>query len=362
MSNSDRNQRRNRKATQFGRTNEFYLTKRDEERCEAVWDDLKGFVQFCDEHGLSVEETACVVLFVESIAEQMAHDQTTIGGIVYDLILGHHHLNQLVSPRLIEQMEALEIIKPPSVMDRWTRVTKRQVARRVLWDIGATTKEYLDMAYIRGYERVKANPGPHAQQKDVRDQRGDPNESIVHRYLVRAGELFYRYVSGYSKVRTYVRLGDLMDVDVELANRRLDIVAFDDNQNIVATAEAELHPVDSTGVMRDAQSMALLPGDSDWIVFAKPQLNDLLNTLDEELITRPAEIPGWSKRQTGRPDSLDRLRRVWNHPDGNIPALESAVVTDVYSIDNVRGLLQEHAAHVFQALDPNGITWAGDDS
>ncbi|WP_435317645.1 hypothetical protein [Haloarchaeobius sp. TZWSO28] len=307
-------------------------------------------------------QTACAVLFVEAIAEQMVHDKTTIGDVTFDLIVGHHHLNQLVSRRLLEQMRALDLIKPPTIMDRWTRKTKQQIARRTLWGLGTTSKEFLDLAYIRGYERVKNNAGPHAQTNDPRDQHGDPNESIVHRYFVRAGELFYRHVRRYSDVRTYVRLGDLTDVDSSVANRRLDIVAYDANGNITATAEAERHPVESTGVVRDAEAMALVPGDTDWIVYAKPQMNDLLNTLDQQLITRPDEIPGWSKRRTGKPDAMERLRRIWNHPNGSIPRLESEIVTEVYSIDNLRALLNEHVSYIFEPVDPNGFTWTGGDN
>lgn len=342
--------------------NHLHHETKDEERCEAVWDDLAGFVQYCDEHNMDDAQTACAVLFVEAIAEQMAHDKTTIGDVTFDLIAGHHHLNQFVSRRLLEQMEALEVIKPPTIMDRWTRKTKQQIARRTLWDLGSTSKEFLDLTYIRGYERVKRNAGPHAQTSDSRDQHGDPNESIVHRYFVRAGELFYRHVRGYEDVRTYVRLGDLTDVDSNVANRRLDIVAYDANGNIIATAEAERHPVESTGVVRDAEAMALVPGDTDWIVYAKPQLNDLLDTLDQQLITRPDGIPGWSKRRTGKPDAMDRLRRVWNHPDGSIPRLESEIVTEVFTIDNLRALLRENVPYIFEPVDPGGITWVGDDN
>jgi hypothetical protein len=120
--------------------NHIHHETKDEERCEAVWDDLAGFVQYCDEHNMDDTQTACAVLFVEAIAEQMAHDKTTIGDVTFDLIAGHYHLNQFVSRRLLEQMEALEVIKPPTIMDRWTRKTKQQIARRALWDLGSTSK------------------------------------------------------------------------------------------------------------------------------------------------------------------------------------------------------------------------------
>lgn len=342
-----------------GRSNILHHEVEDKERCEAVWSDLEGFVDFCDRHNMTREQTGCTVIFVETIAEQLAHNKTTIGGVEYDLILGHHHLNKRVSPRLLEQMEAIELIAPPTIMDGWTRKTKQQIARRALWDLGSTAKEYLDMSYIRGYAPVKRNTGPHAQEQDIRDLRGDPNESVTHKYFIRAGQLFYSHIRGYPEIRTYVRLGDITDVAENLANRRLDIVAYDDHGIITATAEAELHPLESDSVMRDAEAMALVPGDSDWIVYAKPQINDLLDTLDDQILTRPNEIPGWTKRRTSRQDALDRLQRVRTHPQGSVPSLESDVVSDVYSIDNLRAALKSNVPFVFDPIDPDRIVWGG---
>ena len=342
------------------RPNTLHKKKRDEERCEAVWDNLAGFVQYCYDHNMDDHQTASTVLFVETLAEQMAHNKTTIDDVTCDLIVGHHHLNQLVSRRLLEQMVDLNLIKQPVIMDHWTRQTKSHIARRALWDLDNTAKKYLDMAYLRGYAKVKHNEGPHAGEQDVRDLRGDPNESIVHQYFIRALEHYYRHVEGYATVRTYVRLGDLTDVDEEVANRLLDVVVHDKNGNIAATAEAELHPMKSNAVTRDAEAMALLPGDSDWLVYSKGQVNDLLHTMDGHLIQRPEEVPGWDKRDTARTDAIDRLRRVWNSDKGRIPTLESPIVTDVNTIDNLRGLINEAAPWVFNPIDPTNITWAGD--
>lgn len=339
------------------RPNKLHLKKKDEERCEAVWDNLAGFVQYCYGHNMDDHQTASTVLFVETLAEQMAHNKTTIENVMYDLIVGHHHLNQLVSRKLLEQMVALNVIKQPVIMDHWTRQTKSHIARRALWDLGDTAKAYLDMAYLRGYAKVKHNEGPHASEQDVRDLRGDPNESMVHQYFIRALEHYYRYVKGYATVRTYVRLGDVADVDERVANRLLDVIAYDENGDITATAEAELHPMKSSDVIRDAEALALLPGDSDWLVYGKGQINDLLHTMDGPLIQRPEEVPGWDKRDTARTDAIDRLKRVRNSEKGRILSLDSPIVTDANTIDNLRGLIKEAAPWVYNPVDPTNITW-----
>jgi len=137
--------------------NDLATRPKDEERCEAVWDDLLDLSNTVT-NTIWTTHRRLVLSFCRG-TEQMAHDKTTIGDVTFDLIAGHHHLNQFVSRRLLEQMEALEVIKPPTIMDRWTRKTKQQIARRTLWDLGSTSKEFLDLTYIRGYERVKGTQG-----------------------------------------------------------------------------------------------------------------------------------------------------------------------------------------------------------
>lgn len=304
-------------------------------------DSLGDLVDELVEH-MPEDEAWSIGVLVESLAEQMATGKTHFDGeqTTIDLAQGHHGINQLLAPETLEKAEAHGLIQPASIYDGHQRHTPNQIARRTLWDFGDIARDYLDMEAVRGLNT------------NTNDLRSDPNEGMVHRFMVRMTEHYYIGQDDVDSVRTYVRAGNVANVDDELADRRYDLVAYEADGSIHATCEIETKPVDREHIVADAKLHAHLPGDSDWVTWRKQDLNRLLDTFVKTgAITLPAGHPGWECTDIWTGESMERLERVRNAADGRVPSLESAIVTSVNTVDNIRALAQDVRPEVFHSTD-----------
>ncbi|OAQ53965.1 hypothetical protein HTG_00110 [Natrinema mahii] len=289
---------------------------------------------------MTTDEAVNICLLVECIADHFAHGYTTIrdGATTIDLARGHADLNQLLSPSTLERAEAFDVIETPTVYDGWERLTRHQIARRTLWDLGPVAKEYLDMQAIRGYD------------EETSTLRSDANEGIVHRYILRLTEHVYRGKNKY--VKTYVKADTVTDIREDLGSKVYDLVAYDDG-SIYATCEVEMRPLDRAHVADDARLQAAIPGDSDWVVYRKQDTNRLLATfVSDGAIELPDGHPGWGDAlDLSTNNAMERLERIFDAPDGTVPALESPIVTTVNTADNVREMAQESRPEIFRELN-----------
>lgn len=321
-----------------------YMTTVD--RCPDLWvdGDAGGLRTLLTElaEQMSHKEAYAITMFVECLADHLASGETTLAGgdIVIDLARGHHDLNQFLAPTTLEKAEANDLIEPARVYDGWGQTTPTHIARRTLWDLGSKATEYLDLQAIRGYDEATG------------DLRSDANEGMAHRFLVRLAEHVYHGQDEVNSVRTYVRAGALANVDNDLQDHRYDLVALTADGSVHATCEAELKPVDRSHVVQDATLHAHLPGDSDWAVWRKQEVNRLLDTLvTDGAIVLPDGHPGWSCLDIGTGEAMARLQRVRDAPDGGIARHESEIVTSVNSADNLREVAQTSRPAAFQELD-----------
>lgn len=288
------------------------------------------------------QEATAIGILVESLADQMATGHTQFDGeeTVLDLAQGHHELNQLLAPETLEKAAAHNLIEPASIYDGHQQHTPDQIARRTLWDLGDTAKEYLDMQAIRGLNQAS------------NDLRSDPNEGMAHRFMVRLTKHSYLGQDEIDSVRTYVRVGNVTDVDDDLSAERYDLVAYSADGSINATCEVETRPVDKAHVINDAKIQALLPGDSDWVCWRKQDLNRLFDTLVKTGgITLPSGHPGWECKDIWTGESMHRLKRVRNAPDGSVLTFESPIITSGNTADNIREMAQQARPAVFHSLD-----------
>jgi len=285
------------------------------------------------------DEAANLCLFVECIADHFARGYTSIDdeATALDLACGHSRLNQLLAPTTIERAEALGLVKPPVVYDGSSKVTRRRIARRTLWDLGPTAKEYLDMQAVRGFDETSSS------------LRSDANEGIAHRYIVRLAEI--AYAGAGKRVRTYVRAADVATVSPELDEKVYDIVAYGDGGTVDATCEVEMRPDNRSHITDDARLHAILPGDSDWVVYRKQDVNRLLDTLVRDgSIELPDGHPGWEAPDLSTTNAMGRLERVFDAPSGSVPSLESPIITSVNTADNIREMAQARRSSIFQEL------------
>ncbi|KAB1198131.1 MULTISPECIES: hypothetical protein [Haloferax] len=304
--------------------------------------DYDGFARLLNSlaETMTTDEAINICLFVESIADQFARGFTTVENrnTKIDLARGHGELNQLLSPSTIERAEAFELIKPPTIYNGWVENFQHKVARRTLWDLGSVAKEYLDMESIRGYD------------EETETLRSDANEGVAHRYIVRLAEHVYRGEN--KRVKTYVRSDSVAEIPEDLAETVVDIVAYNPDGSIYATCEVEMQPVDRQHITDDARLLAALPGDSDWVVHRKQDVNRLLDTfVCDGAITLPEGHPGWSAYDLSTSIAMERLQRVFEATDGSVPILESPIITSINTADNIRGMAQDVRPEIFSELN-----------
>lgn len=304
--------------------------------------DFDGFARLLNAlaEKMTTDEAINLCLFTECIADHFARGFTTVsnGSTTIDLARGHAALNQLLSPSTLERAEAFDLVKRPTVYDGWAERSRHLVARRTLWDLGPTAKKFLDMQEIRGYDEETAT------------LRSDANEGIVHRYVLRLTELAYRGMG--KEIETYVKADTVADIRDDLAEKVYDLVVYETDGSIYATCEVEMHPVNRAHVAKDARLQAALPGDSDWVVWRKQDVNRLLDTFVRDgAITLPDDHPGWGDAlDLSTPRAMERLKRVFESSDGTVPALQSPIVTSVNTADNVREMAQEGCPEIFREL------------
>ena len=316
------------------------------DRRPELWKDSKrefdGFAKLLNHlaEKTDTDRAVNICLFVECIADHFARGFTTIrdGETTLDLARGHKELNQLVSPTTLECAEALEVIRLPTVYAGSRKRTREQIARRRLWDLGSTAKEFIDMEAVRGYDEETAT------------LRSDLNEGIAHRHILRLAKL--TYAGRGKRVKTYVKADSIADVPDELSAKVYDLVAYNQG-SVYATCEVEMQPTDRAHITDDARLHAMLPGDSDWIVYRKQDVNRLLHTFVRDgSITLPDGHPGWGNAlDLSTTFAMERLQRVVESPEGSIPSLESSIVTSVNTADNLREMAQAASPKIFQELD-----------
>ena len=305
--------------------------------------DFDGFARLLNKlaEKMPNDDAVNLCLFVESIADHFARGYTTIQdeSTTLDLALGHGPLNQLLSPTTLERAEAFELVQPPTVYDGWIAFQRHKIARRTLWELGPAAKQYLDMEVIRGYDEETAT------------LRSDANEGIVHRYILRLTEHAYRGAG--KEVLTYIKADYVANVSEELCEKVYDLVAYEPDGTLHATCEVEMRPVDRAHVADDARLQAARRGDSDWVVWRKQDVNRLLDTFVRDgAITLPDGHPGWGDApDLSTPNAMERLERVADAPDGNIPGLKSPIVSSVNTADNIRNMAQEGCPEVFRELN-----------
>jgi len=304
--------------------------------------DLDGFARLLNElaERIPTQEAVNICLLVECIADHYARGFTTIKDkeIKIDLARGHGELNQLLSPSTLEKAEAFNLIDTPTVYIGWKQVERHQVARRTLWELGTATKDHLDLEEIRGID------------EDTATLRSDLNEGIVHRYLVRLTEHVY---TGMGKdVYTYVKADQIADLPEELTEKIYDIIAYNQDQSVYASCEIEMRPVDRAHVAEDARLQAAIPGDSDWVVHRKQDVNRLLDTfVKDSAIELPNGHPGWGDAlDLSTTNAMERLERVFKSSHGTVAGLESPIITTANSADNIREKAQECRPAVFREL------------
>ena len=329
------------------RSNQLSKLTTTQDRHPELWQDSNqkrdGFAHLLNglAEKMSTDEAVNICLLTESIAGHFAYGYTTLqkGEITLDLARGHGDLNQLLAPTTLERAEAFELIKTPTIYDGWAERSQHRVARRTLWELGPTAKKYLDMQTIRGYDQ------------DTTSLRSDANEGIVHRYILRLTEHVYRGKG--KEVDTYVRADAVADIRDDLAAKVYDMVAYNDNGSIYATCEIEMRPLDRAHVANDARLQAALPGDSDWVVCRKEDVNRLLDTFVKDgAITLPNGHPGWGNAlDLSTNNAMERLKRVVDSSDGSIPTLESPIITTVNTADNIRQIAQEVRPEIFSELN-----------
>lgn len=288
----------------------------------------------------TTDEATNICLLAECIADHFAHGYTTIDGgkTTIDLARGHGDLNKLLSPTTLERAEALEVIESPTIYNGWVADTRQRIARRALWDLGSLAKKHLDMQAVRGFDQ------------DTATLRSDANEGIAHRYILRLTEHSYRGKG--KQVRSYVKADAVANVPDELESKVYDIVAYNPDGSIYATCEVEMQPLNRSHVANDARLQAVLPGDSDWVVYRKHDVNRLLDTfVNDGAIQLPPNHPGWGEAlDLSTSNAMERLERVFNHSNGRVPTLESPIITSVNSADNIRAMAQNARPEVFREL------------
>lgn len=305
--------------------------------------DFDGFARLLNDlaEKMPNDDAANLCLLVESIADHFARGFTTIQdeATTLDLALGHGPLNQLLAPTTLELAEAFDLVKPPTVYDGWVAYQRHKIARRTLWELGDVAKEFLDMEAIRGYDEETAT------------LRSDANEGIVHRYVLRLTE--HAYWGAGKEVLTYIKADYVANVSKELCEKVYDIVAYEPDGTLHATCEVEMRPADRAHVADDARLQAAMPGDSDWVVWRKQDVNRLLDTfVTDGAITLPDGHPGWGDApDLSTPNAMERLERVVDAPDGTVPALKSPIVSTVNTADNIRKMAQESRPEIFRELN-----------
>lgn len=328
------------------RPNRLSTVTTTQDRYPGLWknstENYDGFARLLNTiaEKMTTDEAVNICLFVECIADHYAQGYTTIedGTTTIDLARGHAELNQLLSPTTLERAEAFGVIEIPTVYDGWTRLERHQIARRTLWEIGPTAKEYLDMQSVRGYDQETAT------------LRSDANEGITHRYILRLTEHVYRGQN--KRVKTYVKADTVANIRDDLGSKVYDLVAYDADGTIYATCEVEMRSLDRAHVADDARLQAALPGDSDWVVHRKQDVNRLLQTFVRDgAIDLPDDHPGWDALDLSTTNAMERLERVFVAPNGTVPTLESPIVSTVNTADNIREMAQEARPEIFRELN-----------
>ncbi|MFC7018544.1 MULTISPECIES: hypothetical protein [Haloarcula] len=328
------------------RPNELSTITTTEDRQPHLWrdshQDFDGFARLLNalaEKTETTDEAINICLLAECIADHFARGCTTVENTTttIDLAQGHSEINQLLSPTTLERAEALDVIEPPTVYNGSDKIPRRKIARRTLWDLGPTAKEYLDMQAVRGFDEKSTS------------LRSDANEGIAHRYIVRLTE--HAYTGAGKRVKTYIRAADVADVSPELDDKVYDIVAYGDDGTVAATCEVEMRPNNRSHITDDARLHAILPGDSDWVVYRKQDVNRLLSTFVRDgSIELPDGHPGWDAPDLSTTNAMERLERVFDAPSGSVPSLQSPIITSVTTADNIRAMAQTRRPDVFQEL------------
>ncbi|MFC7230564.1 hypothetical protein ACFQMM_02695 [Saliphagus sp. GCM10025308] len=328
------------------RPNRLSTVTTTQDRQPELWEDSQhdfdGFARLLNTlaEKTTTDEAVNICLLAECIADHFARGYTTIEAetTTIDLARGHSDLNQLISPSTLERAEALDVIESPTIYDGSIKVPRHKIARRTLWDLGPMAKKHLDMQAIRGFDEETAT------------LRSDANEGIAHRYILRLTE--HTYVGSGKRVETYVKADYVADVSQNLEEKVYDMVAYNENGSVYATCEIEMRPGDRAHVTDDARLQAALPGDSDWVVYRKQDVNRLLHTLVQDgAIVLPPGHPGWGDAlDLSTTSAMERLQRVFEASDGTVPTLQSPIITSVNTADNVRAMAQDRRPDVFQEL------------
>jgi hypothetical protein len=200
-------------------------------------------------------------------------------------------------------------------------------------------KKHLDMQAMRGFDEETAT------------LRSDANEGIAHRYILRLTE--HAYAGDGKRVETYVKAEYVADVSEKLEAKVYDIVAYNENDSVYATCEIEMRPVDRAHVTDDARLQAALPGDSDWVVYRKQDVNRLLHTFVRDgAIRLPSRHPGWGNAlDLSTTSAMERLERVFESSNGAVPTLASPIINSVNTADNIRAKAQSARPEIFRELD-----------
>jgi len=329
------------------RPNRLSTVTTTQDRQPELWEDSQhdfdGFARLLNAlaEKTTTDEAVNICLLAECIADHFARGYTTLEGetTTIDLARGHSDLNQLLSPTTLERAEALDVIESPTVYDGSTKVLRHKIARRTLWDLGPMAKKHLDMQAIRGFDEETAT------------LRSDANEGVAHRYILRLTE--HAYVGAGKRVETYVKADYVADVSQNLEEKVYDMVAYNENGSVYATCEIEMRPSDRAHVTDDARLQAALPGDSDWVVYRKQDVNRLLHTFVRDgAIDLPSGHPGWGDAlDLSTTSAMERLKRVFEASDGTVPTLESPIITSANTADNIRAKAQAACPEIFCELE-----------
>lgn len=330
------------------RPNHLSTVTTTQDRQSELWEDSQhdfdGFARLLNAlaEKTTTDEAVNICLLAECIADHFARGYTTIEAetTTIDLARGHSDLNQLLSPTTLERAEALDVIESPTVYNGSTKVSRHKIARRTLWDLGPMAKKHLNMQAIRGFDEETAT------------LRSDANEGIVHRYILRLTE--HTYAGAGKRVETYVKVDHVANISQdELEEKVYDIVAYNEDGSIYATCEIEMRPVDRAHVTDDARLQAAFPGDSDWVVYRKQDVNRLFHTFVRDgAIVLPSGNPGWGDAlDLSTTTAMERLERVFEASDGTVPTLESPIITSVNTADNIRAKAQAVCPEIFRELE-----------